>query len=95
LNGFPAIWSQLLLSPVARRAWNAKRGASILVFRQTLRDPSQTDEQIVDEFAMIDPSVATSAEQWPDVVLRRVRRDLAMAPKGVSWSWGGGSQNRT
>ncbi len=59
------IWFEFLLILIAKRIWHAGGADAVTAFRDTLRDPAVSDDQILERLADIDPDIAVAAQQWP------------------------------
>ncbi len=59
------IWFEFLLILIAKRAWHTGAADAFTAFRDTLRDATLSDDQILDRLADIDPDIAVAAQQWP------------------------------
>ena len=58
------IWFEFLLILIAKRLAPGAADA-FTAFRDTLRDATLSDDQILDRLADIDPNIAVAAQQWP------------------------------
>jgi hypothetical protein len=61
------VWSELLLILVARQIWGSAGGDVFHHFRETLRDPSMSDADIIRTIAKLDPQAADAIQNWPQV----------------------------
>jgi hypothetical protein len=61
------IWAQFQFIVLAKQIWQRSGAAAFSHFHRELREPSLTDEEIIDALRTLDAGVAASVERWPDV----------------------------
>lgn len=59
------LWFEFRLLVVAKTIWNAGRMTALRSFRDTLRRPSLSDDQILTAIGAIDPDAERALNDWP------------------------------
>jgi hypothetical protein len=59
------VWFQLQLLPIAKQIWQAGGPTALREFRNNLRQPALTDDQITERIQEIAPRAARTLRHWP------------------------------
>jgi len=59
------IWFEFLLILIAKRIWDHRGTAGFITFRDRLRAPTLTDDEILDRLNDVAPDAAVAIQRWP------------------------------
>lgn len=60
------IWFEFLLILIAKQIWDHSGADGFITFRDQLRAPTLTDDEILDHLNEITPAAADTVRTWPD-----------------------------
>lgn len=60
------LWFEFLLILIGKQIWDHSGADGLVAFREQLRVPTLTDDEILDRLSEVAPEAAVAVERWPD-----------------------------